>query len=816
MDDENLQTDQATASLCENSEISTQGSADSLESVANMQPQSSPNEGDATPASDQKTETPPQLPPSPEKLENMSSQTRRSHISKIKPNPVLRQILRPIRSKTQPEALKESVQIKMPDPSSSETAKIPSTAEANKTELSQCLSNEICEEKVPKAAAGCQENQESNGIKLSLEPMTTDELLTPGRTSDSTDSASDKSASHASVSELNTVKDSAASQTRRSRFQKAKPNLPMTARPVCSKSQSKSTPDPRQKSAETDISPPGKSQDLGFDSVPSKKKTDPELMVQLQSSVATADHIASDNERTQEATAELSSMSESTEEQITSHVGEVEMLLGAPVQEISDHSASGDISTEAPVVCQREETDSSSKGPVRKSRSQKVKPKPNLPSTSRSVRSNRTSANKAVNANCHPPSNPWSHEETVGDVREPPESTSAVKVGERAGPGASTIPTPDTSSSLTAAEALMVTEAEQTDQPSVEITSASKDLPVQSEEQGTNTTAPTPKTGGELSGMVESAEGLGPGSAVMSPPAQEILHPPPSKDLPVSQEEVAPTCQTRTGRRIKHKPNLLQTSTIMQSKPQGTEEPVAATPVEQSSNPGPYSCLISASQKDQTSGATPAPTSSQSPETSATSEPCSTGAPMKDTPLFENQLENIGSSEHSAKSEPQRRRRFPKAKPNLGPSTRNIQTKPHSNARNASELHYVDIVTPEQHEQMPLQPPEQDREHSISAEMSRDGQNNEATTSDSVAIEMQAVAKKESAQTGSNTPASGDAADISEGQSSENVTAETEMKSVSVDSLSGVKERPQQACSEGKSRDPGSSKTTEDGSLAQR
>lgn len=728
LDERCLETHQATASLAENREISIQGSADSSESVANTEPQSSPNDGAITPASDQKTEPPPppQLPPSPEKPGKMSSQTRRSRISKIKPNPVLRQTSRPIRSKTQPEALKESVEINAPAPSSSETTEIPPAAEVNKTELSQRLPNEVCEEKVPEA----------------------DEIVTPGRTSESTDSALDKPANHASISELNTVKDSAVPQTRRSRFQKAKPNLPMTARPKSQTAQdSKSTPDPPQKS---DVSAPGKNQDLGLDS--SEKKTDPELMVQLHSNVATADLIASDNERTQEAPTEISSMS--TEEQIDSHRGGAEPSLGAPVQETSDHPASGDLSAEAPAG-QREESVSPSTRPVRKSRFQKVKPKPNLPSTPRSVRCNPTSTSNAENANCNPPSTPRSHEETVGEV-----------------PGSVAIPTLD--ARLTAAE------AEQTDVD--QNTSVTKDLPVQPEEQRTHTPAPTPKTGGELSEMVESAGAVGPGSAAMSLPVQESRHPPPSKDQPVSQEEEDPTCQTGKGQRVKHRPNLLQTSGTVQSTPQSTEEPV-----ERSSGPGSKSCLISVPQKDQTAPA-------KSPETSATSEASSTA---------ENQGENVGSSESAAKNEPQKRRRFPKAKPNLGSSARNIPTKPHpSDARKASEQHHGDAcVTAEQLAQVPLQAPEQDGEPSASTGMSRDGQKNEAMTSDSVAMAMQAVAAKEAARTESNTPAS---ADISEGQSSENVPAETDMKSVTVEP------------SEWKGRDSGSAETAEDGSLAQR
>lgn len=811
MDERNLETDQATASLSENSEISLQGSAYSLETAANIEQQSSPNDGNTTPASDQRTEPFPQLPPSPEKPEKLSSHTRRSHISTIKPNPVLRRTSRLSHSKTQSEVLKECLGINAPAPSSSETIRIPSAAEVNKSELSQCLSNEICEEKVTKAAAGSQENRDSNGMKHSLEPTTANETLSPGRTSESTDSVLDRPASLASVSELNPVKDSAVTQTRRSRFQKARPNLPMTPRPARLKSQtaqeSKSTPDLLQKSTETDISPAGekvlttKSQNLAFDSVTSEKKNNPERMVQLHSNVATADQIASDKEHAQDATTELSSLSESTEEQINSHLGKVETPLGAPFRDIRDHSASADIITEAPGVCQRKETEYFSTSPVRTTRFQKVKPKPNLLATSSRARSNAISARNTVIANCDPPSNPQSQEETAGEVTKP-EMASPVT-----GPGSGPIPMPDASSSLTATESLTVTEAEQTDvgveanmKPSVDqSTSVTKDIPVQSEEHGAKATAPTPKTGGELSEMVASA-------GVMSPPTQES-HPPPSNDLPVSQEEVSATCPPRKDRKVKHKPAL--------SKPQSTEEPVAAPPVEKSSNPGPHYCLISPSQKDQTSGAAPAQTPSQSHETSATSEPCSTGTPTKNASLAENQGENIESTESSAKNDPQRRRRVARAKPKLGSSTRNTPAKPHpSNGRNASEQHPVGTtVTLEQHAQTALQPAQQASEQSMSTKMSRDDQINEAMTSDSVALARQASAEKQSARPESNTPASGDAADISKGQGSGNVTAETEMKMASVDPSSCVKDRPQQAQSEGRGSDTGSS---EDRSLLQR
>lgn len=609
------------------------------------------------------------------------------------------------------------MEISAPAPSSSQTSQIPPAAEVKKTGLSQRL--------VPEA----------------------DGTQTPGRTSENTDSASDQPAGLASVSEVSTLQDSAVPQTRRGRFQKAKPNLPATARPACSRSRTaqdpKSTPGPPQKSAGADVSPASKNQDLGLDS--SEKKTGP------------ADLIASDSERQQEDTTEVSSMSESTGEQVDSHGGGVKHSLGAPVQEIRHHPASGDPGTQAPVVCLREETASASPRPVGRNRFQKVKPKPNLPPACRSVRGN------AVDASCHPSSSPRSHGEAVGEA---PKITAPGKVEERAGPGSVATATPEAT----------VTEAEQTDvgvedepEPSV----VSKDLPVQPEELRTNPPAPTPTTGGQL-----LAEGVEPGSAMTSPPVPESPHP------PVHQEEEAPTCQTRRDGRVQHKPNPLQTSRAVRSTPRSTEEPV-----EGSSGPGSDPRRVSAPQEDQTA-----------PETSATSGPSSPA---------EGQGEDAGSSESAARNEPQKRRRFPKAKPNLGSSARNLPTKPHpSNGGKASEQRHGDAsVTPEQCVQVPPQAPEQDGEPSTSTEMSRDGRTNEAATPRHVAIAMQAVA----AGTESKAPASGDAADISEGRISENVPAD--VKSVSVEPSS---ERPQQACSEGTGRGSGSAERAEDGSLAQR
>lgn len=817
-----LETDQGTASMYENGEMATHGVAGSSESVGNTEPQNSLNDdGDATSAGDQKTETPPQLPPSTENPEKISSQAKPRRTSKIKPNPVLR-TSRAVRSKTQADTPPVSVESNAAAPSSSETTEIPSAAEVNKTEMSQnSSSNEIREGKVPGAAAGSPENDASTAMETSLEPMTADDGVTPG-TSESAGLASVKPATDASVPDPNVGDDSAAAQkeegrnalhTRKRRFQKAKPNLPTTPRAARSRFQttqgSTSTPEPEPKSAETDISSPASRQDRGFDSVPSEtvlteKKTEPELVRQLLSSVAASDQITV---RTQEATTELGS-TEAVEEQINSHMGEKETLPEPAAVTFSGPSAACPINREDPAVCQRGAMESSTTNPVRKGRFQKVRPKPNLVSTSSSVRSNPTTSN--------PPSTPRSHKATGGQATGPPAITSPVRILEGAASGSGLLPTPDTSSSVTAPQDPIMTEAEQTGvgvegqvESSVDqSTSQNKDLHVQPQQEAARATHPTQKTV-ELSEVMDSAARVGPGLAVMSPPDQVSLYPPPGEDLPVTQEGTATTCQTRKGRRLK--PNLPQTSRRAQCKPQSAEEPVAATLVEE-----PLSCDVSASENDQISSAGPVgPPEMAAP--SATSELC---PPVMDLTLAEDQGKNVGSSECPAKREPQRRQRFAKAKPNLGSSARNVPAKlaPSDTSKASEQRHEEAAVTatPERDTQILLQPPERDSEHSMSTGKSGYSQNDEVTTSDRVATAIHAVAQNQSARTDSDAPPSDDAADVSQVRHPENVSAGTELKSVSVEPSPGVKESSQQASSGWKSGDPHTSETAKATSVTPR
>lgn len=798
-----LETDQGNASMSENREMATYGVAGSLESVSNTEPQNSPNDdGDATSAGDQKTETP-QLLPSAENPEKISSQAKPRRTSKIKPNPVLR-TSRAVRSKTQADTPPVNVESNAAAPSSSETTEIPSATEANKTETSQnASSNEICEAKVPEAAAGSLENDASTGMETSLEPMTTDEIVTPG-TSESAGLASDKPATDASASDPNMGDDSAATQkeegkkalhTRKRRFQKAKPNLPTTPRAARSRFQttqsSTSTPDPELKSAETAISSPANRQDLGFDSLPAEtvltaeKKTEPELVSQLLSSVAASDQITV---RTQEATTELGS---TVGEQINSHMRENETLPEPAAIPFSGPSASCPINREDPAVAR----ESSSTNPVRKGRFQKVRPKPNLASTARSVRSNPTTLN--------PPSTPRSHEATGGQTTGPPAITSPVRIIEGAATGSALLPTPDTSSSVTAPQDPIMTEAEQTGvgvegqvESSVDqSTSQNNDLHVQPEQEAAGATHPTQKTV-ELSEVMDSAARGGPGLAVMSPPDQVSLYPP-AEGLPLTLEGAATTCQTRKGQRLK--PNLPQTSRRAQCKPRSVEEPPPL--VEK-----PLSFDVSASQNDQISSAGPTGTPEMAAP-SATSELC---PPVMDLTLAEDQGKNVGSSECPANHEPQRRRRFTKAKPNLRSSARNVPAKlPPSDPSKASEQHHEDT-------QVLLQPTERDGEHSMSTAKSGDSQNDEVTTSGRVATAIHAVAQNQSARTDSDAPPSDNAADVSQVRHPENVSAGTEMKSVSVEPSPGVKESPQQACSEWKSSDTHTSETAKATAVTQR
>lgn len=776
-----LETDQGTAAMSGNGEMATHGVAASSESVGTTEPQNSLND-DAASAGHQKTETPPQLPPTAENPEKISSQAKPRRTSKIKPSPVLR-TSRAVRSKTQADAPPGSVESSAAAPNSSKTTEIPSATEVNKTEMSQnSSSKEICEAKVPEAAAGSLENNASTGMETRVEPMATDEIVTPG-TCESASRASDKPATDASVSGPNMGHDSAATQTeegknalhtRKRRFQKAKPNLPTTPRATRSRFQttqgSASTADPELKPAETDISSPANRQDLGFDSaLTAEKKSEPELVCQLLSSVAASDQITV---RTQEATTQLGS-TEAVGEQINSHMGEKETL-----PEPAAVTFSGPSST------------SSSTTPVRKGRFQKVKPKPNLAPTSRSMRSNPTPSN--------PPSTPRSHGATGGQATGPPAITSPVRMIEGAASGWGLLPTPDTSSSVTAPQDPLMTEAEQTGvgvegqvESSVDpSTSQNKDLHVQPEREAAGATHPTQKTV-ELSEVMDSAARVGPGLAVMSPPDQVSLHPPSGEGLPVTQEGTATTRQTRKGQRLK--PNLPQTSRRAQCKPQSPEEPVAATLVEK-----PLSCDVPASQNDQISSTAP----------SATSELC---PPVMDLTFTEDQGKNVGSSERPAKHEPQRRRRFARAKPNLGSSGRTVPAKlAPSDTSEASEQHHGDAAvtaTPERDTQMLLQPTERDGEHSWSTGKSGDSQNDEVTTSGRVATAIHAVAQNQSARTGTDAPPSDDAG---------NVSAGTEMQPVSVEPWPGVKESPQQACSEWRSGDPHTSETAKATSVTQR
>lgn len=759
MDERAPEADQASASVSGHREMSTQGVADPPDS--NTEPQTGISDaGDATSAGDQKTEPPSRLPPSPEKAEEMSSRPRRSRTSKIKPTPVLR-ASRAVRSKPRPGTSTESVE---------------SRTDKNKTQMSQTpLSNGKREEKAPEVAAagGSSEKEEST------EPMTTGDILTP-RPSDSPDLAS---ATGASGSDLNRGKDSAATQkeedkngsaphTRKSRFQKAKPNLPTT--PRAARSGSQITQDPAERSAERDISSPAETQDLVLGSVPSEKVST-ELRAQPLSSIAASDPITSGNERTPGIS-------------LDSHVGEVETSAAVA---FSDPSALSRVDTEDPAVCQRGSMESSSAKPVRKARFQKVKPKPNLASTS------------------GPPSTPRSREGMVGEAGEPPVITSPVGLGEGSGSGLGLMPTPDPRSSLTATEDSVMTEAGQTgagvegemgsraDQSAPQ----SRDLHVQPEEDAARAADPTQKTG-ELSEAMGPAAPPAPEPVVVTPPDQASLHPPPSG---VCQEGVAATCQTRKGRRLKPKPNLAQTSRRAQSNPQNAQEAVADTLAGKSSSPGPL--------KDQDSGAAPSGTMTRIPETEA---PCPPEKPMMDASLAEDQGSNVGSSECPAKNEPQRKRCFPKAKPTLGS---NLPAKvPPSDTSKASEQHHVDASaagTPGQHTQMLPQPTERHGEHSTSMGIAKgESRNNEVSISVHVAKAIET--ENQSVRKDSNPPPSGGAADTSEIWSSGSVSPGAEIKSVSVESSPGVTESRQQPCSEQKSSHTPPPETAKASSLAQR
>uniref|UniRef100_A0A671XHW1 Myb-like domain-containing protein n=1 Tax=Sparus aurata TaxID=8175 RepID=A0A671XHW1_SPAAU len=283
-------------------------------------------------------------------------------------------------------------------------------------------------------------------------------------------------------------------------------------------------------------------------------------------------------------------------------------IYSDPVQQSSAHPAPCVTPVEDLPVSQKEESEDASTCQTKKSRFQRVKPKPNLAKTSRTVHSKPQTTEDNVKTDSNPTANPNFHEKAIEVEAEPACTTSPEKPRKSTAPASDLIPSLDLGSTLTPADELPITEEKKTDVGvvgQVESGVATSDCsasenrnPAEAQlesrmEQDTRNEEDKPmSTVGTTesscinvltsdSTVPESQDGQG--SEMDSATVQESSDHPascvtPVKDPPASQKEVHEDPSTHQARkrfqRFKPKPNVAQTSKTLHSKTVTTKETV--------------------------------------------------------------------------------------------------------------------------------------------------------------------------------------------------------------------------------------------------
>ncbi|CAJ1070398.1 transcription factor TFIIIB component B'' homolog isoform X3 [Xyrichtys novacula] len=455
--------------------------------------------------------------------------------------------------------------------------------------------------------------------------------------------------------------DPSTSQTRRSRYQrvKPKPKLAQTSRSVRSKPQttgetsekdSKLTPCPKELE---------ESKEVPAEPTPSPEK--PSLNQEFSLTEAGCSNPLKPDSKVTKAQSEQESSRDCTT------VVSVEVLS----------------------VGQKKESEDESTSQTRKSRFQRVKPKPNLAQTSRTVRSKPPIAEETKAEDSNPTTNPNS-----GTSGEPAHTTSTAISSQGIGTTSALLLNLD--SPLPTTEELFKTELD------------IKDIWVESGAETCSQSSSDDQTYASCSTNVE--------------------------EVPASQEQESEdpsTSQTRRSRyqRVKPKPKLAQTPRTVRSKPQTSKDitnkdtvltpdpsrtkadiPVSTiSPENTCPSPGPSPSLesdctpVSLSLEKPSPG--PASVSVPSLELSSaeklTGELSSAEEPVSDVGLD-------SSLEGSQQNVPQRRQRFPKVKPkpNIGSSVKGRRTKK-TQAGGPSEQGHMDNTGAERE----LKPTEQDSEN---------------------------------------------------------------------------------------------------------
>nr|XP_046230918.1 transcription factor TFIIIB component B'' homolog isoform X2 [Scatophagus argus] len=289
-------------------------------------------------------------------------------------------------------------------------------------------------------------------------------------------------------------------------------------------------------------------------------------------------------------------------------------IYSAPVQQSSSLPDPYVTPVEDLPVSQKEESEDAATWQIKKSRFKKVKPKPNLSQTSRTLQFKSDTTKDIIERNPNPTPNLKFHEKTVIDVEaEPTCITSHEKPSKSAGPTSDFKPSLDISSTITPREELSTTEEKNTDvgvvlqiepaatsdQRALEKLNFSEAQFEPCREQSTRGVRPTSESTEEKlmshNGSKDSSCNLltsnlavpelqvGQESNIDSVPVQESSNHPAShvahvEELPLKQKEesvVVSSFQTKRGKKVKPKPKLSQTSRIVHSKPQNTKESVA-------------------------------------------------------------------------------------------------------------------------------------------------------------------------------------------------------------------------------------------------
>lgn len=772
-----------------------QGATEMSESAATVEPHEKLKDDgeDVSPAS----------AASPQRSGKMSPQTRKARSIKVKPKPNLGKASRSKKAdcgQTHQEEASSSQESSVDQITSGVTTTDQNTSETD------CSAGVGIEEQATIESTDKILKSEIGNTNDSSDNLVTSDMVV----STNTDSSPIQQSSDHPAPSVTPVEDLPASQTEvsegvsspqtkksGSHRVKPKPNLTKTARsahskpPITKDTEEKAcspTPDPKSherpiedtaaestcttssEKSQSTISAPELKQSVDVESSltatagPSTPVEKEAAVALVESSVAVSDGRTTENTSVPETSPESSQTSESTEDTVT-HIQATETSLGpgldtdsAPVKDTSDHCASGKTPAGELHACQKED----SPRPAGKSRFQKIKPKPNIALASRTVRPTLKTTGETVEKSSHPTPNPDVHDKMTGDHEaEPAGNTSS----ENTSCASNVIPSFVAAAALTTTEDLSTTEEKKLDVGVLGQVESSTATPDQ----------------------LAIQEKAVPGSSTDSAPSEE-----PVEGLPVSPEKdskVTLTCQTGESEKVEPEPHLTARSALSKSPTPGglvtnqksVEEPASATQnlvsdkafAEIETQPTCSATSLEGQGQIEPSGtASLSALSLGSCLTQKPEELSSTGEQETDA-----ESEQVSTPEGSGRNVPPRRGRFSRVKPNLVSCTRKRSTRPQPDVSGKGlESRQADTSSDETSEKqaksnrdVQVQLTEKDGEH---------------LTSGNGSLQAVSSTQLEPAQ---SQP------DI---QSSEDASAESEIKPADAQSMSDTKESAQQLCAE--------------------